>query len=115
MGFESNTGLGVNNFYGARETGGTEGIIKTEGLYNEYSVALSGSLGFTFPVLEGVKVTGIDKTYATGTVSAISIGGVSVNAASEASPVTIPSTNTGVIAQTGGTGGVVIVKFKRKA
>lgn len=124
MGFEtspfgkadnSNVKQDVNNHFGQRDTGGTEGNYKTEGVYNEYSVALSGKLGFVFPVIEGVKVVGVDKTYATGTVSAIAIGGVSINSASEGSPVTIPSTNTGVITQTGGTAGKVIIKYKRVA
>lgn len=113
MGFENSAGLGVNNHYGPRDSGGTEGNIKTEGLYNEYSVELVGTLAFPFPVLEGVKVVGVDKTYATGTVTAVSLGGVSINAASEASPVTIADTNTGVFAQTGGTAGKLVIKYKR--
>ena len=116
MGFENSAGINVSNHYGVRTTGGTDGNIKTEGTYNEYVFDLgSEKIGFPFPVLAGCKVVGVDKTYATGTVTAIAIGGVSINAASEGSPVTIADTSTGVITQTGGTAGKVIIKYKRLA
>jgi hypothetical protein len=116
MSFENTAGIDVSNHYGVRTTGGTDGNIKTEGTYNEYVYDLSSEkLSFPFPVLAGVKVVGVDKSYATGSVTAIAIGGVSVNSASDASPVDIASSNTGVITKTGGTGGKLIIKYKRLA
>ena len=68
MGFENKAGLNVSNFYGARNTGGTRGIVKTEGTYNEFSttVPLTGTIDFKFPVLKGVKVVGFYAGDATG-------------------------------------------------
>ncbi len=63
MSYEQTSGLGVSNHYGARDTGGVEGIVKTEGLSNEYAVNFAGEgpFGFTFPVLAGVEITGVDE------------------------------------------------------
>lgn len=107
----------VNTHFGGRYTGGSEGVVKTVGSEFEYILNLDGDgpLGRGFPVLKGCKVIGVDKSFVTGTITAIAIGGVSVNAASVASPVTIADTNTGVVTQTGGTGGDIIIKFKRNA
>ena len=44
MGYEANTGLGVNNHYGARNTGNGIGTIKTEGAYNELAVFVTGEM-----------------------------------------------------------------------
>jgi len=117
MGFENKAGLNVSNFYGARNTGGTRGIVKTEGTYNEFSVAvpLTNTIDFKFPVLKGVKVVGFQAAYATGTLSALTIGGVNVFAATDAASVNIPAGNTGVLVQTGLTAGELIIKFTRLA
>ena len=117
MGFENKAGLNVSNFYGARNTGGTRGTVKTEGTYNEFSVAvpLTNTIDFKFPVLKGVQVVGFQAAYATGTLSALTIGGVNVFAATDAASVNIPAGNTGVIVQTGLTAGELIIKFTRLA
>lgn len=41
MGFESNTGLGVNNHYGPRELGGSAGVVGTQGREVELSIDLN--------------------------------------------------------------------------
>jgi hypothetical protein len=116
MGFENSAGIDVSNHYGVRTVGGTDGNIKTEGLYNEYVFTIDGDkIDFPFPVLAGVKVVGIKKSEATGTITAITVGGVNVNSATDASPVTVPSGNTGVIVQTGGTAGKIVIKYTRLA
>ncbi len=117
MGYESKTGLNVNNHYGARNTGGTRGVVKTEGTYNEYSVIvpLTTGIDFKFPVLKGVKIVGFQAAYATGTLSALTLGVVNIFGATEAAPVNIPAGNTGVIVQTGLTAGELIIKFTRLA
>ena len=126
MGFEtsafgkadgSNVTSTVNNHYGARQIGGSEGVVKTEGLNNEYVINFDGdgNLDRPFPVIKGVQVTGVDETFSTGAVTAITIGGVDVAAASEASPVSIPEGNSGDVNVTGPTAGDLVIKFKRSA
>jgi len=44
MGYESNTGLGVHNQYGPRDTGYAVGTIKTEGALNEVSLRVTGAM-----------------------------------------------------------------------
>lgn len=117
MAYESNTGLNVSNHYGPRGTGGTRGVFKTEGYEYTYVWNLEDTgLPFTFPVYPGgVKVVEVDDSFAEGTVTALTIGGVAVFAATEAAPVTIPEGNTGVLAQTGGTGGLLVIRFRNVA
>lgn len=117
MAYESKSGLNVNNYYGARNTGGTRGVVKTVGTYNEFSVTvpLTNTIDFKFPVLKGVKVVGFYAGDATGTLTALTIGGVNVFAATDAAPVALAAGNTGVIAQTGLTAGELVIKFTRTA
>lgn len=42
MAKESNTGLGVSQVYGPRETGDAAGVIKTEGAQNEFALKFTG-------------------------------------------------------------------------
>ena len=118
-GFEKNTGLNVNNYYGPRDSGGTLGQLKTEGYQNEfvYNIAAAGkAIDFKFPVMPGgVYVTKVDISFATGPVTALTIGGVAVFAATDAAPVSIPAGNTGVIVQTGGTAGTIVIRYKNVA
>lgn len=44
MGFEANTGLGVFNHYGARETGRGAGVFETDGLVNELVIDVNADL-----------------------------------------------------------------------
>lgn len=113
----SNVTSDVHNHYGQRKVGGEEGIIKTEGSYNEYSVNFDGDgpIGFVFPVLDGVEVIGVDETYSTGAVTVATIGGVDISTATEAAPVSIADTNTGEVVLTGPTAGTVVIRFKRLA
>ena len=120
MGYEANTGLGVNNHYGPRDTGGTEGIVKSEGVDNEFMQDLDETgLSFGFPVplatQESYFVTEVDTSQVTGTVTAETIGGVDVSSATPEAPVEIDDTNTGVVVLTGSTGGKVLIKYKKYA
>ena len=111
MGYEANTGLNVRNHYGPRDSGGTRGVYKTEGYQNEFVINLDRTaLPVLFP--RNVEVTSVDETFVTGNVTALTIGGVDVIAATEAAPVGIVAANTGVIVQTGGTAGYIIVRYK---
>ena len=111
MAYENKAGLNVNNHYGPRDSGGTRGVYKTEGYHNEFVINLDrAALPVKFPV--NVEVVSVDETFVTGNVTALTIGGVDVIAATEAAPVGIVPANTGVIVQTGGTAGYIIVKYK---
>ena len=116
MGYEANTGLGVNNHYGPRPTGGTEGVVKTEGVVNEFMQDLdTDGLELGFPVVNGAAyVTEADVSLAGGTITAVEIGGVDVIAATPEAPVQIPDANTGVIVLTGGDGtGKYMIGYKK--
>jgi hypothetical protein len=112
MSFEDSAGLGVNNHYGPRPTGGTEGIVRTDGTNNEFMIDLAGdSLALGFPTLDGTAyVTIVDVTVSNATT--FTIGGVDVVAATDASPVQIPDANTGVIVTDGTTGKVMVTYNK---
>lgn len=111
MAFQNSAGLGVNNHYGPRDSVGVRGVYKTEGYDSEFVWNLDGtSLPVLFP--RNVEVTGVDETFTTGDVTALSIGGVAVIAATEAAPVGIVTANTGVLAKTGGTAGYIIIRYK---
>lgn len=113
MAYEDSAGLHVHNIYGPRKSGGEQGRNPTLGLWNEYMLSLPlAGLYNKFPVRNNVQVVQADVKFATGTVSALAIGGVSVLAASEASPVTLAANNTGVVTQTGGTGGYITIRYK---
>lgn len=116
MPYENNTGLKVHNQYGPRQVGGSQGVHKTEGYRFEYVVDQPSVLPYLFPRGGGVFVTGHDVTYVgSGTVTDITIGGVSVFAATESAPVKIPDTNTGEVVVVGLTEGRVVVSFKKSA
>jgi hypothetical protein len=111
MAYSNASGIGVNNHYGQRDSGGTQGIYKTEGYLAEFV----WDIGTNLPVLfqRNVEVIGVDETFVTGgNVTALTIGGVDVIAATEAAPVGIVPANTGVLAQTGGTAGKIVIKYK---
>lgn len=116
MSFENSAGLGVNNHFGPRAVGGTEGVTKTFGVDNEFLQDLdTDGLDFGFPVVNGTAyVTEADVSLAGGTITAIEIGGVDVTSATPEAPVQIPADNTGVIELTGGDDtGKVLIKFKK--
>ena len=108
----------MSNHYGPRAVGGSEGNIKTEGAYNEYAINVDADrLGFKFPVLDGVTITEVVSNFVTGTITALTIGGVNVNGAigTKATYVNLPDTNTGVVSLTGPTAGTVIIRYLRVA
>lgn len=116
MAYEDSAGLNVHNHYGPRKAGGEQGVYLTDGLYNEYVVNLPMSgLDYKLPIRNNIKVIGVNKNFTTGTVSALTVGGVDITGATEAAPVTLPSTNTGIVAQTGGTGGYIVIRYTNVA
>ena len=116
MPYEDSAGLNVHNHYGPRVTGGEQGVHKTEGFENEYVVdGASQGLEYLFPRGGGVFVYKLDDTFAIGTVTNVTIGGLSVLAATEEAPIHIPYTNTGEVVVTGLTGGRYVIYFKKSA
>lgn len=112
MSFESNTGLGVNNQYGPRPVGGTMGVERTSGIKNEASVNFDGdALDFLVKIPAGAVVTHVMDEFATGAVSAATVGAVSIAAAdgAEANYVAVPLG--GDLTITGPTAGSVVVYF----
>lgn len=112
--YESGSGLNVNNHYGAREVGGTEGVTRTDGTNNEFMIDLDNTdLAFGFPVTNGkAYITIVDTTVTNATT--LTIGGVNVVAATDTAPVQIPDANTGVIV-TDGTTGKILVTYNKYA
>lgn len=116
MAYEDSAGLNVSNHYGPRTSGGSQGVHKTEGFENEYVVdGASQGLPYLFPRGGGVFVYKIDMTYVIGTVTDITIGGLSVMDATEEAPIKIPYNNTGEVVVTGLTGGRLVIYFKKSA
>lgn len=116
MGYENSAGLGVNNHYGPRDSGGTEGVVKTEGVTDEFMQDLDGDgLSLGFQVTNGSAwVTEADVSQAGGTITAVTIGGVDVTSATPEAPVNIPDANTGVVVLTGGNGtGKYLIRYKK--
>jgi len=111
MAYEDSAGLNVSNQYGPRGSGGTQGVFKTFGYDSEFVWNLDGAV---LPVLfpRNVEITGVDETFVTGDVTALAVGGVSVLLATEAAPVGVVTANTGVLTQTGGTAGYIVVRYK---
>jgi hypothetical protein len=116
MPYENSAGLNVTNHYGPRTTGGVQGVFKTEGYRNEYVVdGASQGLIYLHPRGDGVWVNGHDFTFAVGTVTSITIGGVEVIGATEAAPIRLFKENTGQVVVTGLTGGKVVIFYKNVA
>lgn len=116
MAYEDSAGLNVHNQYGPRTSGGEQGVELVDGYIQHYFLDLPlAGLYNIFPVRNNCEVFEVDTTFVTGTVTALAIGGVSVLAATAAAPVHIPEGNTGIVTQTGGTAGKLVIKFKNVA
>lgn len=116
MAYENSAGLNVTNHYGPRETGGGRGVFKTEGYSNQLVIdGPSQGLVFLSPRGDGVWITGHDYTFATGTVTSITIGGIEVSGATDAAPIRLFKENTGEIVVTGLTAGKVVLFYKNVA
>lgn len=110
MAYEKSSGLQVNNHYGARSSGGTQGVERTSGAGNEAIVNFDGqALGFKVVIPKGAVVTGVVDDFATGAVTAVTVGAVNVAAATVAAPVAVPLG--GDLTVTGPTAGTVIVTY----
>lgn len=109
MAYEKTSGLGVNNFYGPRTATGASGPDVSSGVLNEFvwfydSAAL---LDDRFQIPAGSAVVDVMKP--TG-VTAVTVGGTAVTAATWAAPVIAG----GAVAVTGATtGDKVIITYQK--
>jgi len=112
MGFESNTGLGVNNHYGARNTGGFKGgEAPSAGAEKEISVNFDGDdTGVKVKVPAGAIVTEIVDFF-TGTISAATVGSDNIAAANGAVANYVTVSATADLTITGPTAGTAVVKY----
>lgn len=110
MGFESNTGLGVNNHYGTRNVGGEQGELQSAGAEKEITVNFDGdALGFKVEIPAGAVISDLITDFATGAVSAATVGAVDISTASPATFIAVPLG--GSLTVTGPTAGTVVVKY----
>ena len=112
MGFESNTGLGVANHYGARSTGGFKGgEAPSAGAEKEISVNFDGdALDVKSSIPAGAIVTEIVDFF-TGTISAATVGALDISAANGAVANYATVVTAGDLTITGPTAGTAVVKY----
>ena len=112
MGFENSAGLGVNNHYGQRKIGGTQGTYKTEGGGNEATINYDGdALGFKVEVPAGALVTEVLDDFATGVITVATVGVVDISGANGAVANYVAVPLGGTLTVTGPTAGRVVVKY----
>lgn len=113
MSYEKMRLTGVHNHYGARDTGGTQGVNPE---YPGFSINFDGDkLPFKFPVSKecATIVTGINKAALTGTVTTLTVGGVDIKGATAAAPVVLPKDSTGELVVAGPTAGTLIFEYHK--
>ena len=112
----SNVRSKVSNHFGGYQVGNAEGVIKTEGVYNELTINFDGDqIDLPVPVPAGAIVTDVITDFAEGAITTLTIGEVDISAAdgTKASFVEIPEV--GFVEAEGPTGGYVIVKYMHVA
>lgn len=110
MAYEDTSGLNVNNHYGPRSSGGTQGVERTAGAGNEAIINFDGeALDFFVEVPAGAVITDLISDFATGAVATATVGAVDISTASPANFITVPLG--GTLTVTGPTAGSVIVKY----
>ena len=106
----------VNTHFGAYQVGNAEGVIKTEGVYNELTINFDGDqIDLPVPVPPGAIVVDIIDDFATGAITTAEVDGVDISGAdgTKANFVAIP--DGGLIEVEGPTAGYVIVKYMHVA
>lgn len=112
MGFESNTGLGVNNHYGERSLGGFKGgESPSAGKEKEITVNFDGeALDFKSKVPAGAIVTEI-LDFFTGSIATATVGAQDISAANGAVANYVTVSATADLTITGPTAGSAVVKY----
>ena len=112
MAYEDTSGLNVNNHYGPRRSGGTQGVERTAGAGKEASVNFDGdALDFKGEIPAGAVVTEVVSDFATGAVATAVVGAVSIAAADGSAATYVDVPLGGSLVVTGPTAGSVIVKY----
>lgn len=113
MSFENSAGLGVSASYGTRKVGGFDAVKRTSGLTYEAVVNFDGDdLPLKVVVPAGAIVTYVKADFATGAVSAATVGAVDISAAVGTDATRVPVTLGGDLTVTGPTAGSVIVEYE---
>ena len=106
----------VTTHFGAYQVGNAEGVIKTEGVYNELTINFDGDqIDLPVPVPPGAIVTDVIDDFATGAVTTLTVGGVDVSGADGEKANFVPVPSGGLVVAEGPTGGYVIVKYMHVA
>lgn len=110
MPFESNTGLGVHNHYGARDVGGVSGVDSSQGIVKQFVWFYDTSgLNDRFPIPAGSVILDVN---APAAVTAVTVGGTAVQGATWAAPVKAA----GAVAVTGASAGnTIIITYQHTA
>lgn len=106
----------VSTHFGSYQVGNAEGVIKTEGVYNELTINFDGDqIDLPVPVPAGAVVTDIITDFATGAITSAKVGLVDISTAvgTKATYVDVPLG--GLIEVEGPTAGYVIVKYMHVA
>lgn len=116
MAYESTSGLNVNNHYGPRSSGGTQGVERTAGGDNEAVINFDGeALDLFVELPAGSVVTEVIDDFATGAVGAATVGVVNISTAAGTPATYVATPLGGTLTVTGPTAGTVIVKFMNVA
>jgi len=110
MAFEDKSGLNVHNHYGARPTGGVSGVDTSQGIVKQFVWFYDTSgLYDRFPIPAGSVILDVNKPAG---VTAVTVGGTAVQAATWVAPVAAA----GEVAVTGAvTGNQVIITYQHTA
>lgn len=104
----------VSNHYGQRAVGGQSGSTRQTGLYSEFNINVDADgLNSNFPIVTGALIKEVVSDFATGAITTLTIGGVSVAAAdgSALNDVELADTNTGAVVLAGPTAGTVTIRY----
>lgn len=107
MSYENSAGLGVNNHYGERNVFSAAGGNGGNDVYRTASYVVEDGLVQAGVLPAGAIVNGYDASNATGTITAVTVGGSSVTGAS----TTAVTVTGGPIVATGITGGKILLTF----
>lgn len=108
----------VSNHYGARDTGGEQGVTKTEGAMYESIVSFpltDGPLYDTQQIPAGAIVMEIVEVGLTGAVATATVGALDISTAVGTQATYVTVVTAGDLAVTGPTAGKVVVKWQKTA
>ena len=113
----TNVTSNVSQHFGPRDEDSPEGVVKTEGGMNElvidFDTARPTYQEVTLPA--GAVVWSLDTTFATGSVTAATVGAIDISGANGTVANQVTITATGEITVTGPTAGKVVVNYRNYA